>query len=460
MDILTEIEQNLVKSGSLFEAEQIILKGVLELGQVIMQNFLESLDRSLKSQAPANYQVINKQPRTLNFIFGPVTFQRRYYQAGTKKREFYLDQQLKIKPRRRLSPHYLMMMAKIAQTTTMRNTADILNLVFDSGITADSVMHAVHELGNQVAKQTQAKEHQATPRHMPKNLTIEGDAFMIKGKKEAGQLTLVHHYRVYERVANQIINRHDFLSVGHQGRLEARLSDYLDRHYKLAGQTIFLASDAGPGYEPAKLLSLVPQGAHGEYFLDRYHCLQKIEHTLGRHNELAMRAIKAVRHHDQAELTIILDTYESQNLTEKQADDLMRLRKYLQRNWRYILSPQMRGFKDIHLIGSVESSHRTFTYRMKKQGKSWTKQGAKAMIGLIEARMNGELQASLNTILEQLTVLPRVAQTSLLQEMHIRTGEFLRKAPTKPSIGVVQGIIPINTATSRPIGQLFKALTH
>ncbi|MCC4474717.1 UPF0236 family transposase-like protein, partial [Limosilactobacillus reuteri] len=123
------------------------------------------------------------------------TFQRRYYQAGTKKREFYLDQQLKIKPRRRLSPHYLMMMAKIAQTTTMRNTADILNLVFDSGITADSVMHAVHELGNQVAEQTQVKERQTTHRHMPKNLTIEGDAFMIKGKKEAGQLTLVHHYR-------------------------------------------------------------------------------------------------------------------------------------------------------------------------------------------------------------------------------------------------------------------------
>lgn len=33
------------------------------------------------------------------------------------------------------------------------------------------------------------------------------------------------------------------------------------------------------------------------------------------------------------------------NLTEKQADDLMRLRKYLQRNWRYIPSPQMRGFQ-------------------------------------------------------------------------------------------------------------------
>lgn len=125
------------------------------------------------------------------------------------------------------------------------------------------------------------------------------------------------------------------------------------------------------------------------------------------------------------------DTYESQNLTEKQADDLMHLRKYLQRNWQYVHLPQMRGLKDIHLIGSVESSHRAFTYRMKKQGKSWTEQGeTKAMIGLIKAR-NSELHASLNTTLEQLTVLPRVGQTSLLQEIHILTGEFLRKVPTK-----------------------------
>jgi hypothetical protein len=56
IDILTEIEQNLVKLGSLFEAEQIILKGVLELGQAIMQNFLESLDQSVSyaSGLPSN----------------------------------------------------------------------------------------------------------------------------------------------------------------------------------------------------------------------------------------------------------------------------------------------------------------------------------------------------------------------------------------------------------------------
>ncbi|MBB1078728.1 ISLre2 family transposase, partial [Limosilactobacillus sp. STM2_1] len=76
------------------------------------------------------------------------------------------------------------------------------------------------------------------------------------------------------------------------------------------------------------------------YFLDRYHCLQKIERTLGQRNELTMQAVKAVRRHNKAELT------------EKQTDDLMHLRKYLQRNWQYIPSPQRRGFKEIHLIGS------------------------------------------------------------------------------------------------------------
>lgn len=218
MTILTAIDRNLAKADSLFEAEQVILNGVLRLGQVMMQNFMEGLDQSLKSQTPANYQVINKQARTLNCIFGPVTFRRRYYQTGLGRHEFYLDRKLQLKPRRRLSPHYLMMMAKIAQTTTMRNTANILNLVFDSGITADSVMHAVHELGSQVAKESHRNEQKTVHRQVPKHLTIEDDAFMIKSQHPA-QLTLVHHYRVYEREANHIINRHDFLSVDHQEQL-------------------------------------------------------------------------------------------------------------------------------------------------------------------------------------------------------------------------------------------------
>lgn len=120
-------------------------------------------------------------------------------------------------------------------------------------------------------------------------MTIEGDAFVIKqqaqGKQSASRAE-VHHYRVYERVAGKVNSQHDFVSLGHRRALEARVSEYLDRHYKLKRQTIFLASDGGPGYEPATLMNLVLATAHGKYFIDRYHCLCKIEHTMGRDNPL------------------------------------------------------------------------------------------------------------------------------------------------------------------------------
>lgn len=102
--------------------------------------------------------------------------------------------------------------------------------------------------------------------------------------------------------------------------------------------------------------------------------------------------------------------YESHNLTDVQQMNLERLRAYLDRNWEYIPTTRERGYHDIDNLGSIESSHRTLTYRMKKQGKIWSSEGAKAMISLIEARVNHELGSSLEDILKELTSLP-VAST-------------------------------------------------
>lgn len=44
---------------------------------------------------------------------------------------------------------------------------------------------------------------------------------------------------------------------------------------------------------------------------------------------------------------------------------------------------------------------------MKKQGKVWSRQGAEAMIRLIEARVNHELDDDLESILKEVTALPK-----------------------------------------------------
>ena len=67
MEILAVLEEQLRKSKSLFEVEQLILKAVLNLAQEIMKQFLENLDDELMKDSSNDYQVINSQPRTINF---------------------------------------------------------------------------------------------------------------------------------------------------------------------------------------------------------------------------------------------------------------------------------------------------------------------------------------------------------------------------------------------------------
>ena len=192
-------------------------------------------------------------------------------------------------------------MTKLGQVTTIRNAAMVLNFIFDSVVTHDTVMRALHQLRPLVSQASRQDEQLPRQRQVPENLTIEGDAFMIR-LKQAKQASIyqheVHHYRIYERHENEIVRCHDFLETGSLEQLKARVQKFIEHHYRLAGQTIFLASDAGPGYAPERMLNLVPIGAKGAYFLDRYHCLQKIETTLGKDNELTPLAIQAVQKHD------------------------------------------------------------------------------------------------------------------------------------------------------------------
>lgn len=428
----------------------------MTIAQELMKAYLESLDDQLATEVSDKHSVVNRQSRTINFCFGPVTFQRRYYQGLG----FYLDHHLKIKPRRRLSAYLRLMMAKLGQVTTMRNAAMALNLLFDSGISANSVMEAIHELGSAVATRTKQNEAQVRDRQVPHHLVIEGDALEIKvqdSRKAIAHNSMVHHYQIYEVERNddgqyQHIHRHDFFSLGHHEALKARISDYLNCHYRLEGQTIFLGSDAGPGYEPAAMLELVPALAHGEYVVDRYHCLKKIRATMRDQPALMERAIRAVRQYDQDQITVALDTYES---IAQATGDVARLRAYLKRNWPYLSSPKQRHHSEFGHLGTIESTHRAITYRMKKQGKRWSTTGAQTMIALLESRTNDQLDDLINQVLRQVTALPQDL-VNFDSKISIRVRDYLRPTAFRQSCGAAQGAIYLDAATSSPMGRLAK----
>ena len=469
MDIVSDIWVKLVNSSSLFEAEELVLREMMQVARLLMGRYLEALDEQLLVEKKSTWKMVNRQARTVNFAFGPVTFKRRYYCDSRGRGHFALDERLKLVRRKRVSPGLRMMMAKVCQVTTMRNTADVINLLLGSGVSVNAVMTAVHELGEAVTAQSQANEQKPAERRVPKNLVIEGDATMIKIKRKGKQPAYwhsAHHYRIYEkRVVGKgkeqsvyHLNQRDFISFAHES-LKERVREYLTTHYDLAGQTVFMASDGGPGYEPESFFGLLPnRQTKGEFFIDRYHSLKKIQDCFGVNDPMTPAIEQALRNYDYDGLMTRIDTGTSRLTTAAQYEAADRLKAYFKRNWAYCATPAQRGYVGLGLFGSIESSHRSFTYRMKRQGKSWTINGAKAMLGLVEARKNGELIQNLRTCLKQETRLPKVPLTAL-QRRRISVPQYLKRT-TKPSCGALTGGFALDAATSSPIGHLVKSLSH
>ena len=71
---------------------------------------------------------------------------------------------------------------------------------------------------------------------------------------------------------------------------------------------------------------------------------------------------------------------------------------------------------------------------MKKQGKSWSKAGAEAMLGLIEARMNETLLESFETLLKQGTTLNEELVPGAAVQANINLRPYSVKAPSKPHV--------------------------
>lgn len=75
------------------------------------------------------------------------------------------------------------------------------------------------------------------------------------------------------------------------------------------------------------------------------------------------------------------------------------LRRYLRRNWKYIKPISKRklpGIENYKGLGTFESNHLPFSYRMKKQGRAWSKKGAENMVRVINSINNGDFSEAIS----------------------------------------------------------------
>jgi hypothetical protein len=103
------------------------------------------------------------------------------------------------------------------------------------------------------------------------------------------------------------------------------------------------------------------------------------------------------------------------------------------------------------LIGTCESNHRLYSYRMKKQGRRWGKTGGLGMVKILTGIKNGDLRLALAAREEYFEHAPS-------ENFRGAVRQALKKAKQCLHEGVIHGRIYIDAPSSSPIGKLAKVI--
>ncbi|MBB5887884.1 ISLre2 family transposase [Lactovum miscens] len=393
--ILTQITEILTNKAGILERESSLNHFLEHLVSDLVGQALEMLDTQMvASMREKGYQIAKRRSRSVSFFFGTVTFRRRaYVKAGEV---FYpVDHLLGLASKQRPSKYVQNVFAQASTLGVFRKVSELINLVSPLTISHQQLQQLAKQIGQEIDRnQSNALANAPTSgTRKVKVLYLEGDAFSV-GKQGGGNFYL-HRLQVCEgrqKVGKQRMElRHsqEFIDLDREKAFEA-LENYLGQTYDLRETVIVSNSDEGSGYQKRDFDSLCGEALCHEHFVDRYHVNKKIKERLKFVPELVKDFQQALYAYASDSLVPLYETIESLCETPEELENLHLLQAYINRNWRSLKPfkqrPLLKDFEAV--IGTCESHHRLYTYRMKKQGRRWREAGAQVMVKLLSARRN------------------------------------------------------------------------
>lgn len=150
-------------------------------------------------------------------------------------------------------------------------------------------------------------------------------------------------------------------------------------------------------------------------------------------------------------IPVWMDAARSCTRTEADLEEVNKLQSYLERNAPYIPSLSQRGIHtEIHL-GTAETNHRFYSYRMKRQGRSWSSEGMEYMVWVLTARKNKTLTQAL------LYHANGKSYKKMDRAMHKAAVPAERRMRNYRPV-CLEGRIGVYGASSSPMGRLARAI--
>lgn len=457
--ILADIMEIIKGASNEIEMEKRSWLYLSQLNCKILAKALENIDNELVSKyKEKGYRSQRTDTRTIQGMFGPLTYRRHHMKRDDEPGFYPLDYELGFEKYQRFTPYFQYNVARVAARSVYRATAEAVNLLTPVNISHQKVGTIIKHVGEmyQVYEQEQ---NERTPEpteelRKPEILYLEGDGVLIKGQGCRQQE--IHRFQLATGVKvngkrRELEGVHVVADTSRTNAVK-QMKEYLERYFDLSGCMVLSNSDGGSGYEKEVFADIVDGCKSHEHFRDRYHVNEKIKQRLGfADKKLVNHMQRMVWGYKWEDVCTCLDTAESQAEHDEQIDQVKRLRSYLERNWDCLKPADMRtGLADhVKGIGTCESNHRIYTYRMKRQGRRWGKVGGLAMVKIITGLRNRDLNCAL-------TSRPEGCSKPQSPDLSRAVRNALKKAKFVPHVGVRHGAVYNGGPTSSAVGHLQK----
>jgi hypothetical protein len=461
--IIAEMIKTIKESDTAILRETKLLQLFIRLFTEALTCALETIDAELVERyKQQGYQIERRDRRTIQGLFGTVTYlRRRIRKKGSRAKGFYpLDTQLGLKQYQRYTALFMKRVAEVATGSVYRTTADSINRLTLTNISHQTVGNIIKQVGRGYAaweqRQTDTVCSDETAPCQPTVLCIEGDGLLVKGQGARQQE--IHRIQISEGSTRRgartaLVHPHYFASMNH-GELVTQVTAYLQRTYDLAQVVVVSNSDGGRGYGKDVFGGLVIGCKQHEHVLDRYHVNRKLKERLYFTKPALQDEIRqALRAYRWEPLQVLLDTAEAQAETPEELVHVQKLRQYVRRNWISLAPLKVRKIAvSASGMGACESNHRIYSYRMKKQGRHWSRAGGTAMVKVITAIRNQELDQAFAEWTQGFTApVSRTFRGTMRRVM--------RKIPFQTHVGIHHGRICNASPSSSAMGKLAKSFS-
>lgn len=419
---------------------------------------LERIDVELAAEySKKGWHVERLDARTVQATYGTLTIRRRRMEKTGEKGIYPLDLELGIRRYQRYTSYLEYIIARIGSKTVYRVAAETLNTLTPVTISHQQVSNIVKRAGKHYAdweeEQADTESENAVELRRPEVLYIEGDGLTLSG--QGCRNMELHRFQIAEGIKEtngrrELVGTHYIAEFSHTKAKKA-MEEYIASHYDLSHTIVISNSDGGFGYGEDTFSEILGKTKQHEHFRDRYHVNRKFKERICWAGRALMNELqKALRMHDIWKMNIVLDTIKSAAETEPQTEQVERLKQYLERNWKYLASMKQRGLeKYCKIIGTCESNHRVYSYRMKKQGRRWSKTGGRSMAKIITGLKNGDFREAIAAKEEYFSYKPR-------KELRYAVRNALKKGKAIGYTGMRHGRIILDAPHSSAVGMLLR----